>query len=70
MVNNEKAQKQFGEKLKNIREEAGLTQADIAMKAGINVSYYARIERGEINPSLAKIQSIMKALHIKSLDIL
>jgi transcriptional regulator with XRE-family HTH domain len=70
MVNNDKAQKQFGEKLKNIREKAGLTQADIAMKAGINVSYYARIERGEINPSLAKIQSIMKALHIKSLDIL
>lgn len=65
----EKAQKQFGEKLKTAREKAGLTQADIAAKTGINVSYYARIERGEINPSFVKIRSIMKALKMKSIDL-
>ena len=65
----EKAQKQFGERLKNAREKAGLTQADVATKSGINVSYYARIERGEINPSFVKIRGIMKALKMKSIDL-
>lgn len=65
----EKAQKQFGERLKNAREKAGLTQADVSAKTGINVSYYARIERGEINPSFVKIRSIMKALKMKSIDL-
>lgn len=65
----EKAQKQFGDKLKGAREKAGLTQADVAEKSGMNVNYYARIERGEINPSFVKIRSILKALKIKSIDL-
>lgn len=47
-----------------------MTQADVATAADLNANYYARIERGEENPSFEKIQSIMKALGIKSLDLL
>ncbi|MDP3993256.1 MAG: helix-turn-helix transcriptional regulator [bacterium] len=62
--------KQLGEKLRKVREHSGLTQAEVANKADIHVNYYARIERGEENPSFEKLQNIMKALGIKSLDLL
>lgn len=65
-----KMRKDLGDKLKRVREKVGMTQAEVASQAGVHVNYYARIERGEENPSYEKIQSIMKALKIKSLDLL
>ncbi len=72
MVSNKsgKSRKELGEKLRRVREQAGLTQADVAEKADLHANYYARIERGEENPTFEKLQSIMKALKIKSLDLL
>ena len=69
MGNDEKVLKNLGSRLKKAREAARKTQADVAKAAGINVSYYARIERGEINLSFVKIRSILKALKIKSIDL-
>lgn len=66
----EKNLKQLGEKLRKVRERSGLTQAEVANKADIHVNYYARIERGEENPSFEKLQNVMKALSIKSLNLL
>jgi transcriptional regulator with XRE-family HTH domain len=66
----EKIRKELGEKLRRIRSAANLTQLDVANKSGMHVNYYARIERGEENPSFEKLQSIMKVLNIKSLDLL
>ncbi len=65
-----KSRKELGEKLRKVREELDLTQAEVAEKADLHVNYYARIERGEENPSFEKLQGIMKALKIKSLDLL
>lgn len=59
---------ELGQRLKQLREEAKLTQAEVAKKAGISTGYYARIERGEENPTWVKIEHIKKALGIKSLD--
>ena len=61
--------KELGRKLKKAREKAGLTQAQVADKAGIHVNYYARVERGEINVSFEKLHTIMAVLKIKSLGI-
>jgi len=66
---NEKVRIELGDKLRKAREKAGLTQAEVADQAEINVSYYAQIERGEVNVSFDKLQSIIKVLKIKSLDI-
>lgn len=66
----DKIRKELGEKLRNVRESAHLTQQEVADAAGMHVNYYARIERGEENPSFEKLQSIMKVLRIKSLDLL
>jgi transcriptional regulator with XRE-family HTH domain len=62
--------KKLGEKIRGIREAAHLTQQEVADTAGMHVNYYARIERGEENPSYDKLQDIKKALKIKSLDLL
>ncbi|HBG81581.1 TPA: XRE family transcriptional regulator [candidate division CPR2 bacterium] len=68
--NNETIRKELGEKIKKAREKAGLTQSEVAAAADINVSYYAQIERGEVNPSFEKLHSITKVLKLKSFDIL
>jgi len=59
-----------GNKLREAREKKKLTQVEVANKADITDSYYARIERGEENPSLEVLQRISKALNIKSSEIL
>ena len=61
--------KDLGDQIREARESARLTQAEVADAAGVNVSYYAQIERGEVNPSYEKLQSIMKVVKLKSLDI-
>lgn len=50
---------------KEAREKAGLTQAEVAKKAGVHVNYYARIERGEPNARAEILNKIAKALDIK-----
>lgn len=55
------------DKLKSARKKEGLTQLEVADKTGMDVTYYARIERGEINTSYDKLQKIAKVLKIKLL---
>ena len=47
------------------REKAGLTQAEVAEKAGIHFNYYARVERGEVTPRVDIVENIAKALKLK-----
>jgi len=60
----------IGKNIRKIREKQGRTQEDVSSEAGIEMSYYSKIERGEANPSLEIMHSIIKALHVKSSDIL
>jgi len=60
--------KEIGNKIRKAREEARLTQLEVANTSGINVTYYAQIERGEVNPSIDKVQRIAKTLNI-TIDI-
>lgn len=56
--------------LKSARTEQGMTQLDVAEKAGVSVNYYARIERADVKPSVETLEKIIKALNVKSSDIL
>lgn len=56
------SQNQLAKILKKTRKKAELTQAEVAEKAGITTNYYARIERGEVNPTVDVVDSIAKAL--------
>ncbi|MCX6706099.1 MAG: helix-turn-helix transcriptional regulator [Candidatus Woesebacteria bacterium] len=60
----------IGKKIKQIRKQKKLSQVEVAVDAGINPSYYSKIERGEVNPSLKIFYSIAKSLGVKSSDIL
>jgi len=64
------SQKQIGLNLKKARLKAGKTQEEVANASGIHVSYYSRIERGVVNPSVEVLESIAKCLKVKSSQIL
>lgn len=50
--------------LKKAREKLRLTQAQVAEKVGISTNHYAKIERGEVDPSLPTLRAIFKLLKI------
>lgn len=60
----------IGRKLQNARQMKGLTQAEVAKRAGTNTNYYAKLERSEAVPSLKMLEKIVKALGVKSSDVL
>lgn len=62
--------KQIGESIMKARKKKGLEQVDVAAVAGINRSYYGKIEKGLANPTIEKIYKIIKVLDLKSSDIL
>lgn len=47
-----------------------MTQANVATKANITINYYARIERGEENPSFEVLKGLTFALRVKSSELL
>lgn len=59
-------QKKFGQNIKNVRIKVGMTQEQLAERAELHTNYYARVERGEENPSYETIEKIVKALKVKS----
>jgi transcriptional regulator with XRE-family HTH domain len=56
-------------KLKKARSEAKLTQKAVAEKAGVHINFYARLERGEVDVSWEKLEDILHALGLTSIDI-
>ena len=63
--------KTIGERLREARDKKGLTQAEVAKKAGMGTNRYAIIERGEAeNVTINKLENIVEALGVKSSDIL
>ncbi|PIZ62208.1 XRE family transcriptional regulator [Candidatus Roizmanbacteria bacterium CG_4_10_14_0_2_um_filter_39_13] len=55
---------EFGEKVRKVRKQKGLTQEELADRAGLHFTYIGQVERGKRNPSLINIHRIVKALHI------
>jgi transcriptional regulator with XRE-family HTH domain len=57
--------KAFGRAVKAARDEQGLTQAALAKKSGLHVSYLSGVETGQRNPSLTALSQMAKALGLK-----
>ena len=57
-----KIQSKIGENIRLARINLKLTQNDVAKKADVSVNYYARIERGEVNPSVDTLKAIFSVL--------
>ena len=56
-------------KLKKVRSDLGLTQEEVATRAGIDRTTYTNIERGHKNPSLKVAIRIKQALNYREDDI-
>ena len=68
-TNNEhKLKEQFGQRLRMLRKEHGLSQEELALSSGLDRTYIGGIERGERNISLINIVKIAKALKITPKD--
>lgn len=60
---------QFGEKVRLERLKQGLSQEELAARAGVHRTYIGMIERAEKNITLANIKKIAGALSIKISDL-
>jgi transcriptional regulator with XRE-family HTH domain len=56
------AKKRFGEILRRLRKQKGLSQESLALACGLDRTYIGGIERGERNVSLMNIVKIANAL--------
>jgi transcriptional regulator with XRE-family HTH domain len=57
------ALKAVGARIRKLREAKGISQEEAARLAGIDRSYYGRIERGLINVSAVFLLKIADMLH-------
>jgi len=62
--------KLFGDNVRKLRQEAGLSQEDLADRAGLHRTYVSSVERGNRNVSLLNIFAISKALGCDARDLL
>jgi transcriptional regulator with XRE-family HTH domain len=60
----------FGERVRTLRVQAGLTQDEFAEKCGFARSYMSRIETGGANPSLDAIEVLATALKVQVIELL
>ena len=52
----------FGNSIRRLRLEKGLTQRELAKRSGLDVTYISGIERGVRNPSLKSLESVAMGL--------
>ena len=55
----------IGRRVKKFRNQANLTQADVAEKLGISVSYVSQIECGRTDVSLKRLDDIANIIHTR-----
>jgi transcriptional regulator with XRE-family HTH domain len=60
----------FGQRVRALRKEKGLSQEALAALADIDRSYMGHIERGEKNITLTKIYQISDALQVRASSLL
>jgi transcriptional regulator with XRE-family HTH domain len=60
----------FAEKLSKMRKERGLTQQEMAQKAGVGIAQFRRYEGGKSSPTLEVIKNIAKTLSITADELI
>ena len=59
----------LGQKMRQARKNAGLTQQELSDQSHVSVKQIANIEKGKMNPSFLILRALARVLHI-SLDTL
>lgn len=60
---------QFGAKVQQRRKELGISQEELAFRAGFHRTYIGMIERAERNITLSNLKRLADALEIKIYDL-
>ena len=60
----------FGDRVRELRSAAGLSQEALADVAGLHRTYVGSVERGERNISLDNIYALAKALKVPASSLL
>ena len=61
--------KQFGNNLRELRIQKGLTQEDLAFEAELDLTQIGRIERGVTNTSISIAYKLAKALKVNAMQL-
>lgn len=59
----------FGNRLKALRKEKGLSQEELAEKSGLNRPYISGIEQGKRNVSLEVMEKLAEALEVEMKEL-
>jgi transcriptional regulator with XRE-family HTH domain len=59
----------FGKRVRELRTGLGLSQEQLAERAGLHYTYVGGIERGERNPALVNIGRLAQALEVSMADL-
>lgn len=54
----------FGQRVRELRLAAGMTQEDLAERCGLFRTYMSRIETGQANPTLTMIHALADSLDV------
>jgi transcriptional regulator with XRE-family HTH domain len=61
--------KRFGQRVKELRHAAGMSQEAFADHCGFARSYMSRVERGGANPSLDAIETLATAFGVEVVQL-
>ena len=59
----------FGTRLKQFREQRGLTLKQVSMVSGLSIGFISQVERDQTDPSLASLKKLATALDIHLSDV-
>jgi len=59
----------FGARLRVIRLQVGISQEELAARAGLHRTYVSSVERGQRNIALANIHALADALGVAASDL-
>lgn len=57
--------RELGDRIRNIRQAQGLTQADLGKRCGLHRTFVGSVERGERNLSILNLRLIARKLQVK-----
>ena len=55
----------LGEAIRHFREQAGMTQTELAELVGIRQSYLSELENGHVNEQVRRLIALFKALGVR-----
>jgi transcriptional regulator with XRE-family HTH domain len=62
--------REFGARVRAVREERGLTQMSLAHAAGMHPTYLGSVETGQRNVALLNLYALAGALEVELADLL